>query len=162
MKIMKAILSALMLGSLLTVCSQIDNPIQNTEEMNTTQEIQNQNLKMTITIDGVTHTAIFADTEAAKTLAEKLKKGPMNLSLNTNGDFEIWGDLCPLPASNEQYSAVPGDIVLYRERYICLLYGPYTYSYTRLGKLEGLSEKELRAFLKAGQYGVKVTLALAE
>ena len=120
--------------------------------MNQTQNEQTTMDKMNITIDGVTHTATFADTPAAKALAEKLKDGDFNLTLNTNGDFEIWGDLCPLPATNEQYSAQPGDIVLYREQYICLLYGPYTYSYTRLGRIEGnLSESELRTFLKAGE-----------
>jgi len=41
--------------------------------------------------------------------------------------------------------------------------GPYTYSYTRLGRIEGnLSESELRTFLKAGEWNVKVKLSLVK
>lgn len=153
------LLFAMLMGGILTACAQKEND----ENVNQTQNDQTTMDKMNITIDGVTHTATFADTPAAKALAEKLKDGDFNLTLNTNGDFEIWGDLCPLPATNEQYSAQPGDIVLYREQYICLLYGPYTYSYTRLGRIEGnLSESELRTFLKAGQWNVKVKLSLVK
>ena len=58
-------------------------------------------------------------------------------------------------------NAQPGDIVLYSGQYICIFYGSNAYSYTRLGKIDGLSESELRTFLKAGQSNISVTLSLA-
>ena len=51
-------------------------------------------------------------------------------------------------------------MVLYNSHNICLFYGSSSWSYTRLGKIDGLSENELRTFLKAGESGIAVTLSL--
>ena len=59
-------------------------------------------------------------------------------------------------------TAQPGDVVLYSGQYICIFYASNSWSYTRLGKIDGLSENELRTFLKAGQNNISVTLSLAE
>jgi hypothetical protein len=57
-------------------------------------------------------------------------------------------------------TAQPGDVVLYSGQYICIFYASNSWSYTRLGKIDGLSESELRTFLKAGQNNISVTLSL--
>jgi hypothetical protein len=83
------------------------------------------------------------------------------VTLNSSGDFEIWGALgFSLPTSNQQITAQPGDIVLYNGSNICLFYGTNFWSYTRLGHIDGLSENELRSFLKAGESNISVTLSL--
>ena len=43
-----------------------------------------------------------------------------------------------------------------------MMYGSNSWSYTRLGHIDGLSESELRTFLKAGQSNVAVTLSLSQ
>ena len=65
-----------------------------------------------------------------------------------------------LPTSNQQMTAQPGDVVLYNGSNICLFYGSNSWSYTRLGKIDGLSEGQLRTFLKAGESNITVTLSL--
>lgn len=83
------------------------------------------------------------------------------MALSSNGDFEIWGSLgFSLPANDQQIKGSPGDVVLYNSHNICLFYGSSSWSYTRLGKIDGLSENELRTFLKAGESGIAVTLSL--
>ena len=78
------------------------------------------------------------------------------------GGFEIWGALgFSLPTSNEQINAQPGDVILYNGSNICIFYGTNSWSYTRLGKIDGLSESELRTFLKAGESNISVTLSLS-
>ena len=57
-------------------------------------------------------------------------------------------------------TAQPGDVVLYNGSNICMFYGSNSWSYTRLGKIEGLSDNELRTFLKAGESNIIVTLSL--
>ena len=57
-------------------------------------------------------------------------------------------------------TAQPGDVVLYNGSNICLFYGSNSWSYTRLGKIDGLSESQLRTFLKAGESNITVTLSL--
>jgi len=117
--------------------------------------------KMYITIDGVTKTATLVDNAATQALVEKLKNGPVTVTLNSSGGFEIWGALgFSLPTSNEQINAQPGDIILYNSSNICMFYGSNSWSYTRLGKIDGLSESELRTFLKAGENNISVTLSL--
>ena len=66
-----------------------------------------------------------------------------------------------LPTSNEQVNAQPGDIVLYNGSNICMFYGTNSWSYTRLGHIDGLSESELRTFLHAGENNINVTLSLS-
>ena len=85
----------------------------------------------------------------------------MTLTLNSSGGFEIWGALgFSLPTSDEQITARPGDVILYSGSNICLFYGSNSWSYTRLGHIDNLSENELRTFLKAGESNISVTLSL--
>ena len=115
--------------------------------------------KMYITIDGQTESVTLADTKAAEELMEALKQGNITVTLNDN-DFEIWGALGrTLTKSDEQVEAQPGDIVLYNGSYICIFYSSNSWSYTRLGKIDGLTEQELRSFLKAGSNNISVKLS---
>ena len=117
--------------------------------------------KMYISIDGQTQPVTLADTEAAQELASRLQNGPVSVTLSSSGGFEIWGPLgFSLPDSDRQITAQPGDVVLYNSSNICIFYGSNSWSYTRLGKIDGLSENELRTFLKAGQSSISVTLSL--
>ena len=118
--------------------------------------------KMYITIGGQTQSATLVDNDATHELVTALQNAPITVTLNDN-NFEIWGPLGrSLTTKNEQMTAQPGDIVLYNGSNICIFYGSNPYSYTRLGHIDGLSESELRTFLKAGQNNISVTLSLAE
>ena len=117
--------------------------------------------KMYITIGGVTKPVTLDDNAATKALVEQLQQAPVTVTLNSSGSFEIWGALgFSLPTSNQQITAQPGDVILYNGSNICLFYGTNSWNYTRLGKIDGLSESELRTFLKAGENNIKVTLSL--
>lgn len=117
--------------------------------------------KIYITIGGQTASATLVDNAATKALVEKLQQAPVTVTLNSSGDFEIWGALgFSLPTSNQQMTAQPGDVILYSGSNICLFYGSNSWSYTRLGKIDGLSGNELRTFLKAGENNISVTLSL--
>ena len=117
--------------------------------------------KMYITIDGATQSATLEDNAAARALVERLRQSPVTVTLNSSGGFEIWGALgFALPTSDQQMTTQPGDIVLYNGSNVCLFYGENSWSYTRLGRIEGLTESELRTFLKAGENGIGVTLSM--
>lgn len=117
--------------------------------------------KMYITIDGVSQSVTLYNNTAAQALVARLQNGNVTVTLNSSGGFEIWGALgFSLPASNEQITAQPGDVILYNGSNICLFYGSNSWSYTRLGHIDGLSESALRSFLKAGESNISVTLSL--
>lgn len=122
---------------------------------------QTMTQKMNITIDGVTKSVTLVDNAAARALVARLQESPVTVTLNTSGGFEIWGALgFSLPTSNEQITAQPGDVILYNGSNICLFYGSNSWSYTRLGHIDGLTEEELRAFFHAGESNIKVMLWL--
>lgn len=122
---------------------------------------QTMTQKMNITIDGVTKSVTLVDNAAARALVARLQESPVTVTLNTSGGFEIWGALgFSLPTSNEQITAQPGDVILYNGSNICLFYGSNSWSYTRLGHIDGLDESELRTFLHAGESNIKVMLWL--
>ena len=122
---------------------------------------ENTNMeRMYITIDGETQSVTLVDNDATRELVAALQDAPITVTLNDN-NFEIWGPLGrSLTTKNEQMTAQPGDIVLYNGSNICIFYASNSWSYTRLGKIDGLSESELRTFLKAGESNIKVTLSL--
>ncbi len=122
---------------------------------------QTMTQKMYITIGGQTQSAILVDNDATRELVAALQSAPITVTLNDN-NFEIWGPLGrSLTTKNEQMTVQPGDIVLYNGSNICIFYAGNSWSYTRLGKIEGLSESELRTFLKAGESNISVTLSLS-
>jgi len=128
-----------------------------------TLEFQNKQdmKKMYVTINGQTQGVTLADNQAAQQLVSKLEEGQLDVTLSSSGGFEIWGPLgFSLPTSNRQITAQPGDVVIYNGSNICLFYGSNSWSYTPLGKIDGLTVNELQAFLQAGKSNIKVTLSL--
>ena len=118
-------------------------------------------MTMYITIAGQTQSITLANNAATQELVERLQNGAVTVTLNSSGGFALWGPLgFSLPTSNQQMTAQPGDVVLYNGSNICLFYGSNSWSYTRLGKIDGLTESQLRTFLKAGESHITVTLAL--
>ena len=141
----------LFLAAMLFCCCSADNEVIAQTTMD----------KIYITIGGQTKSATLVDNDATRELVAALQNALITVTLSDN-DFEIWGSLGrTLTTKNEQMNAQPGDIVLYSGQYICIFYGSNAYSYTRLGKIDGLSESELRTFLKAGESNISVTLSLA-
>ena len=138
-----------------TQTSQIEADVTPTfAEENTTMD------KMYITIGGQTQLVTLVDNDATRELVAALQNAPITVTLNDN-NFEIWGSLGrSLTTKNEQMTALPGDVVLYNGSNICIFYDSNSWSYTRLGKIDGLSGSQLRTFLKAGQNNISVTLSL--
>ena len=148
LKLMKMKQILLFLAAILLSCCSSDSEVK----------ADNMGQKIYITIGGQTQSITLVDNAATRALVQKL---PVTVTLNSSGGFEIWGPLgFSLPTSNQQITAQPGDVVLYNGSNICLFYDSNSWSYTRLGKIDGLSESELRTFLKAGESNIGVVLSL--
>lgn len=117
---------------------------------------------MTFLVTIGTHSAeaTFAASEAAAALAARLEQGEVAFSADDYGGFEKVGALgFSLPRNDVSMTAQPGDILLYRGDQIVFFYGGNAWSYTPLGRLEGLTQEQLRALLCAGEGRVRVTLS---
>ena len=117
-----------------------------------------QSMTMNISAGGKTITATLSDNATAKALAEKLKSGSVTVQMKANG-FEHYGPLgFSLERHDEQISAVSGDIMLYNGNNICIFYGNNSWSYTPLGKVDGKTADELKAFFGSGSISVTYSL----
>ena len=80
---------------------------------------------------------------AVEELLNMMKEGPVTVQMDDYSGFEKVGPLGKsLTASNSQTTTAAGDIVLYNGNNIVMFYGSNSWSYTRIGKIEDLSDWE--------------------
>ncbi|MDE6660643.1 MAG: hypothetical protein K2J93_02320 [Anaeroplasmataceae bacterium] len=130
---------------------------EESSENNTTQETTN----MYLTIHENKVEITLSKNSSVDALIEILKQRDITFKVDDYGGFEKVGSLgFSLPTNNSEITTEPGDVILYSGNQIVLFYGSNAWSYTRLGKIEGLSTNELRTLLCAGKGSVQVTLSL--
>lgn len=113
-----------------------------------------------ITANGVTRTATLADNAATEALRGMLAYGPVTVNMHDYGGWEKVGDLPqPLPTSNSHITAQPGDIMLYQGYQMVIFYGNNSWSYTRLGKIDGATASNIRSWLGSGSVDVALSLS---
>lgn len=116
---------------------------------------------MYIYINGNRLEVTLAANAAVDELVKRLKQGDITYTASDYGNFEKVGSLgFGLPASNTQITTQPGDVILYSGNQIVLFYGSNSWSYTRLGKINGYSAAQLRTLLGAGNGSSQVTISL--
>ena len=117
---------------------------------------------MNITINGKTVSCQLVENSSTRALLAQLEKGNITYEADDYGNFEKVGYIgFNLPQNNENITTTAGDVILYQGNNICLYYGSNSWSFTRLGKIEGMSKDEIKTFLNAGGGSVKVTLSAA-
>ena len=115
--------------------------------------------KVVLKVGGNTMTATLTDNGATRELAKLLEQGDITIRMSDYGGFEKVGALPQsLPTSNTQITTEPGDIMLYQGNQMVIFYGSNSWSYTRLGKIDGATTSNLRQFLGNGD--VTLTLSL--
>ena len=152
----------------LTACEKITVPPEQEEPQGEQKQPEDngqqngnentQTMTMEITSGGKTITATLADNATAKALAEKLKAGSVTVEMKANG-FEHYGPLgFSLERHDEEITAASGDIMLYNGNNICVFYGNNSWSYTPLGKVDGKTADELKAFFGTGSVTVTYSM----
>ena len=110
-------------------------------------------IQIDITNDSGNHTltATLAANSSARAFYELLKKGPLTVKLNEYGGFEKVGSLgTSLPRNDRQVKTSAGDIMLYQGNQITIFYNGNSWSYTPLGKVDGVTQAELKKILGKG------------
>ncbi|MDO4497990.1 MAG: cyclophilin-like fold protein [Bacteroidales bacterium] len=116
--------------------------------------------KIAITIGNKTLSCSLVSNSATSTLLERLAESDVTYDADDYGGFEKVGYIgFSLPTSNEQITTKPGDVVLYNGNNICIFVGQNSWSYTPLGKIEGIDINQLKSFLHVGEGSVKITLS---
>ena len=103
----------------------------------------------------------LAKNETVAALIELLKEGDIVYTADDYGGFEKVGNIGhSLPRNDTQIKTEAGDVILYQGNQICIFVGSNSWSYTRIGKINGYSTQELKTLLGAGEGKVQVTISL--
>ena len=110
-------------------------------------------ISIQITSDSGNHklTATPADNSSATAFYQLLKKGPLTVDMHDYGSFEKVGPLgTSLPRNDTQITTTVGDIILYQGNQITIYYDTNSWNFTRLGKVDGVTQAELKKILGKG------------
>lgn len=136
-------------------CSKPETPPPDTDSDST------EVTEMFITIGGNKLKVTLAENSSVDELVTILKQGDITYTADDYGGFEKVGSLGrSLTRNDSQTTTTAGDVVLYSGNQIVLFYGSNSWSYTRLGKIKGYSDSQLRSLLCAGQGEVQVVISL--
>lgn len=116
---------------------------------------------MDITVNGHTLTARMEDNSSVDSLFEMLQKGPVVLGMEDYAHMEKVGDLgVVLPRNDRMLDVDANDVILYQGRSLVIYYDKNSWNLTLLGRIEGVSGKELKSILGPGT--VNVTLSIGK
>lgn len=126
-------------------------------ENNQTEEVQADMLN--IQIGNRVLSAKLDDNTSVDALKELLAEEPLTIEMSDYGSFEKVGPIGErLPSDDEQITTSPGDIMLYSSSQIVLFYGSNSWTYTPIGRIEGMTGDELKEVL--GADSVEITFSL--
>ena len=121
-----------------------------------------ENIEMSvfyIEAGGTVFTAEFADNTSAEAFYELLASEDLTIEMSDYGNFEKVGEIgASLPQNNESITTEPGDIILYQGTSITIYYDTNSWNFTRLGKINDVTQDELLDALGDGD--VTVTFSL--
>ena len=110
-------------------------------------------------VNGQTLTIRPADNSSAAAFVELLRAGDITVAMHDYGSFEKVGPLgTTLPTNDERITTEPGDLILYQGDQITIYYDTNTWSFTRLGKVQGMTTDALREALGQGDPTVVFSL----
>lgn len=112
-----------------------------------------------ITAGDTVFIATLADNSSADALRELLEEGPLTIDMSDYGNMEKVGPIGKnLPTNDEDITTKAGDLILYQGNSLVIYYDENSWNFTRLGKIEGVTGRELLdAF---GKGDVTVTFSL--
>ena len=110
-------------------------------------------ISIQITSDSGSHSlaATLANNSSAMAFYELLENGPVTIKMTDYGNFEKVGPLgTKLPRNDTQITTQAGDIILYQGNQITIYYDTNSWNFTRLGKVDGVTQAELKKILGKG------------
>lgn len=116
--------------------------------------------KIKLEFNNHTFYATLVDNSSTKALVEKLKESPLVIKMEDYGNFEKVGNLgFSLPRNDESITTTYGDLILYLGSSITIYYDTNTWNFTRLGRIDNVTQKELKDALGSGNVTVTISLA---
>ena len=136
-----------------------DSPVQSEPGERTPDAVPSSEQELTLSVDGTTLEVSWEDNETVRELMDCAAEGSITVNTSLYGGFEQVGDL-PQSFSRQdrQMTTQPGDIVLYAGDQLVVFFGSNSWSYTKLGQIEGLSVQELSDLLGDSEAEIRIGL----
>ena len=123
----------------------------------------NAQQKLYLTIGGITKTATMVSNSSTEALVAQLQQGDITYEAHDYGNFEKVGPLgYTFPENNTQITTEPGDLILYQGSNLCIYYDTNSWNFTRIGRLDNMTQAEIKTWVNAGGDNVSVTLSISE
>ncbi len=146
------------LFSLFTTFMVVAQEQQGVSNNQNNTQMENNTIKLTIE-GGKTFTATLVENSSTRALKEQLAKGDIIVEMEDYANMEKVGSLgIKLPRNDRQTTTGPGDIILYQGHNLVIYYDTNSWNFTKLGKIDNVSQSDLKAALGKGD--VRVTLSL--
>lgn len=130
------------------------------EETSNYMNEKNENTNLTLSVDGTPLRVKWENNSSVSALKELAAGGNLTIKAHQYGGFEQVGSLPQRIESNDVHmTAEPGDIMLYSSNSVVVYYGTNTWSYTKLGHIENLSEAELQELLSGETVSLTFSLS---
>ena len=123
----------------------------------------NAQQKLYLTIGGITKTATMVSNSSTEALVAQLQQGDITYEAHDYGNFEKVGALgYTFPENNTQITTEPGDLILYQGSNLCIYYDTSSWNFTRIGKLDNMTQADIKTWVNAGGDNVSVTLSISQ
>ena len=110
-------------------------------------------------VNGKTLKILAAENSSADAFLDLIRTSDVTIEMHDYGSFEKVGPLgTALPRNDEQITTEPGDVILYQGNQVTIYYDVNSWSFTRLGKVQDLSQAELKEILGSGEATVTFSL----
>ena len=129
------------------------------ETISEEQTEEGEDTMLQLQIGEHTLTAALEENSSAEALKELLKNGPVTVEMEDYANMEKVGSLgTSLPRNDVPTVTEAGDLILYQGNSFVIYYDTNSWTFTRLGKINGVSGEALKEILGSGD--VSVTLSL--
>lgn len=143
----------------LEIPEQPENPVENGDDNNNSDNMEKKTIRLTV--NGRSFTATLVESSSSEALVKRLAQGDVTVRMNDYGDMEKVGSLgFSLPRNDARTTTGPGDLILYQGNSFVIYYDTNSWSFTRLGKVDGVTSREQMLELLGGKGEITVTLSL--
>ena len=137
------------------------NANQNTNNINdiSNSSERKDDMKLYLKVNNRVLTATLERNSSVDALIEKLEQNDITIDMEDYANFEKVGSLgFNLPRNDKQITTTAGDIILYQGNSITIYYDTNSWSFTKLGHIDNITQEELKEILGARDVTVTLTL----
>lgn len=129
------------------------------ETLAQTDNREEEKVMMNIQVGENSLIAALEENSSTKELLNLLSQGPVTVNMRDYGNMEKVGSLPQsLPRNDEPITTAAGDLILYQGNSFVIYYDTNSWDLTRLGRIENITQQELKDIL--GEGNVTVVLSL--